>query len=171
MAFKSAKKTEKKSRFGGVKASGDRVPLLPVGQYIVRITSNTVSDDSGAEYFKLMAEVVDVVKCPSGEVNVGDETLAVLLCLSGRAFKPGAARIKSLAIALSGCANEGEYDEMDPDGLFCEHILGEGDGKDASDEPFPDVAGSLLDLTVRRGKEREDGDYFREWNFAAAVEE
>ena len=168
MAFTKTRKIEKKSRFAGVKASGDRAPLLPAGDYRLCITQHGVSDESGAEYYKLMATVEDVRKCEDASVTVGDDVLAVLICLSGRAFKPGAARVKALAIALAGCANEGEFDELDPDGLFCEHVLGEGDGKDADDNPFPEIDGMRLDVIVRRGKEREDGDYYREWSFSSA---
>lgn len=161
---KPAKKT---SRFAGVRASGDRLPLLPIGDYRLEITSNKVGSDTGADYFKLGATVTEVRKCPDGSVSPGDETLAALICISGRAAKPGLSRVKALAIALAGCANEAELDEMDPDGLFCEHVLGEGDGSDNDGNEFPEIVGMQVDCVVRKGNERDDGDYYREHSWSA----
>lgn len=162
-------KAKKVSRFAGVKAAGDRAPLLHAGRYRVRLTENTVSSESGNEYFKLFGEVQKVLeyKGPEGErPEEGTNALIALMCLSGKASRPTLSRVKRLAIVISGCANEAEFDEVDPDALLAEHILGEGDGKDGDGKDLPALEGMVLDVTVLRGKERDDGDYYRDHVFA-----
>lgn len=165
MAIKK-KATKKASRFGGVKASGDRTPQLGPGEYLLEVQSTEVSRES-SEYFKFFAKVVEVLDdkfCDSSDPGEGDDVLALLQCMSGKSSKPGLARVKSLAIALAGCENEAEFDEFDPDGLFCEHVLNDGsDGLDENGEEYPDLEGVRVRVRVRKGKPTRDGDdYYRE---------
>lgn len=170
MAIK-AKPTKAKSRFAGVKASGDRTPQLGPGTYVLEITSNEVSRER-SEYFKLHAKVVeaDYKGDDSNDPGEGDDCLAMLQCLSGLSARPGLARIKSLAIALIGAENEAAFDELDPDGLFAEHVLNDGsDGLDEDGEAYPEIVGMKVQVTVRRGKATQDGqDYYRENTWSPA---
>lgn len=169
---KAAGKT--KSRFAGVKAAGDRTPQLGPGKYRLKLGEPFVSRER-SEYYFAPATVVEVIEDrreDSSDPGEGDECLAMLQCIAGDSRRPGYARIKAFAIAIAGCDNEAAYDEIDPDGLFAEHVLNDGsDGLDEDGEPYETIEGREVVVTVRKGKPTRDGlDYYRENSFEPAGE-
>lgn len=171
------KAAKKKSRFAGVKAASTDIPQLGPGRYRITITSRGVSRDSGAAYFKLFGRIDEIIddRRDADDPGEGDQVLAMLQCVDGKSSRPGYSRIKALSIALAKCSTEAEYDEMDPEGLFCEHVLSDGsDGLDENGDEYPDIEGMAVEVTIRRGRETKSGDdYFREhsWQSVADGEE
>ena len=169
-AAKAQAKGKKKSRFAGTKSAGERTPQPGVGTYVCEFVSSTLSYESG-EWFKCFAKIVEIESDgrEKGDPGEGDEILAMLTSVAGKARNVGYPKVKNLAMALAGYDNDSEYDdEFDPDAVFVEHVLNDEDCDhlDENGEEYGDLAGTLFRLKVTRGKQVmkdgvDTGDYYR----------
>lgn len=152
-----ARKAGRKSRYADVKASAPRDPMLNVGKYRLRVVSCEEGSNpgTGAESFKSHVEIVEIFDGGEGH-SVGD---VCFLCqsISGKGAQAGLGRVKAYAMAAAGF-EEAEFDEMDPDGKFIDACV--GDDNEFSDQT---ITGRLVDVQVMRGRDRDDGDWYREY--------
>jgi hypothetical protein len=153
------------SRYAGVKAAKPRDPLLDPGDWILRITSAEVTRESGAAWFRATFEVVatDYEGATEGEAR------AYIQAIDGKSERVGLPKVKAFLIAASGHADEDAYDEWDPDAELLEAVL-DGVQNSKSDDAAA-LLGADVACTCRRGKERDDGDFYREHAWAAVESE
>jgi hypothetical protein len=141
----------KASRWAGVKSSKPRDPVIHAGVYRLEI----VNGEPGrtGEYFKVHFKIADQGEGQSMHA-VGDSVIVLFRTVDDA----GQSRCKAFFVAASGCEDDEAYDAHDPDGAKIDAFFDRGEDSD--------LAGRLVDVNVRRGKEREDGDYYREFEWS-----
>jgi hypothetical protein len=160
-----------KSRWANVSAARTQHPIIAVGRYRVRVTANDFLDGAagggGPDHVKA---TVEIVQAADGSVDsVGDER--VVLEQLGNKGLPGEARWKTFAMFSSGYDDESEYEAFAVVGDCDEYVDALlGAANDYSEAGLTNV-GRLVDVTVTRGKEREGGDYFRQYAWEVVSEE
>lgn len=159
------RKAPRKSRYAGVAAAAPRDPMLNVGKYRLRVVSCEEGSNpgTGAESFKSHVEIVEIFGGGEGFL-VGD---VAFLCqsISGKGAQAGLGRVKAYVMAAAGF-EEDAFDEMDPDGEFIDACVGE-----ANQFAGQTIDGRLVDVTVTRGRDRDDGDWYREYAWSIVPEE
>lgn len=145
----------KKSKYAGVSAAAPRDPMPHAGTYRFRIVGCEpgFNPGSGTESFKAKLEIVDLDEEAAQHHETGDTVVAIFLT-SGKGAQAGLARVKSFVMAASGYEDEDEFNDFDPDGEFI-------DACESGDH----LPGRLVDAQVTRGKDREGGDYYREYSW------
>lgn len=87
---------------------------------------------------------------------------AALFCVSSKSLVQSMKRLKPLVMALVGCGDLDEYNEFDPEGKFFSALLGK---KNEMSKKAAKLVGKEISVTVTRGNETEDGDYYRNHKF------
>lgn len=167
-----------RSRYGGISGASMRDPLIGTGTYRLKITSCTEGYNpiKRRESYKVSALVIDA----SGDAATSKgSTVAVLFS----AATAGMADLKRFAFHAAGLGatlaqraagenvraidDEGElsYDELEEreyqyQGAILEASAGHANGA-------PTLIDNVVDVIVTRGKDTEDGDYFRQYTWAA----
>lgn len=151
------------SRYAGISAEQPRDPMPTEGIYRFRVTrcEESMHPQKRTESFKLYLEVVDIAEGGEG-FAVGDIAFVVQR-ISGEGSLQGLGRVKAFAVAAAGYETEAEYDAMDPEGLLIAATVGH---RNAFSEKKLTLIGRLVDCQVRKGKVREDGEYYREYTWA-----
>jgi hypothetical protein len=90
------------------------------------------------------------------------EELAALFCVSTKSLASAAPRLKSLAMALTGCDDVDAYNEFDPHGEFVDALLG---FDNRFSEQVEQYVGVEILTKVSRGGDTQDGDWYRNHTF------
>jgi len=182
---KKATPAQRRSRYSGVQAAQERPPMLDPGQYRVRVLGCVEGHNpgSGNDSFKATLKVVDVIDGTSRE---GDENVMIQVT-SGSGATSGLSRVKRFVMSAAGYGltleerdslsaaerketvrgAEEAFDaynvELGGDGMFIDACVGLADGDNIDDR--------LVDVIVTRGKERDDGDFYREFEWFVVPDE
>ncbi len=153
-----------RGRFAGVKAADNRFPLLPEGEYELKVVETYLTQNprSGEWYhadFEILASNVPAFGAGA--------RASWLQGISGKAQSVGLPKIKRFCMAAAGVEDEGVYDANDPQGDLIDASCGiavEGC------EPNP-LAGTRVYCSVTPGKPRPDGRSFPEYSFTPVPQE
>ncbi len=145
----------KGSRWKGVQSSKPRDPIIHAGTYRLRV----VSGEPGrtGEYFKVHFVIEQQADGQTMHAD-GDSTIVLFRLVDDA----GKARCKAFFVAAAGHHDDASYDAIDPDGALMDQFFDRGE--DSS------LGGRLVDVRVRRGNDKEDGDYYREFEWAPVAD-
>lgn len=142
----------RKSKWAGVKSSKPRDPIPHKGDYRFRL----VRGEPGrtGEWFKVILSIEDQAEGQTKH-DLGDEVAILFRTIDDA----GQSRCKAFFVAVAGFEDDAAYDEFDPDGAKIDAFFERGEDSE--------LAGRLVDCSVRRGKDTPDGsDYYREFEWA-----
>lgn len=164
------------SKYAGVKNAGVKEPMPEVGEYVFRIerVEESPNPGTGLETYKFWLTLVEII---SGGLNdhgqpahaVGDLLFGCFVT-SGQGQARGVERVTSLVMAASGYDEFEEFNAFDPQGLF-RALTGGRRFEGCEVYPETGILGRHVIAQVRKGSTRDDGDWYREWAFATAVDE
>lgn len=147
-----------KSKWIGVKPAQPRDPIIHAGEYRLRVVRSELGRTK--EYLKAVFEVID--QAPGQTLHEKGDEVVVLFRMVDDA---GQSRRMALFVAAAGYSDFSEFLEADKDGSLSA-VTDQFERGD--DSPF---TGRLVDVRVRRGKDKGDGDYFREFEWMPVAEE
>src|SRR5881628_154491 len=90
----------------------------------------------------------------------------ILFSTGTKSLAMTAPRVKSLAMALLGVTDKDEYNEVDPSGHFIDALTGVEDPKPKMLKLAEKQIGKEITVEISRGKERDDGDWYRNATFS-----
>jgi len=173
-----------RARYAGITCADTRDPLLAEGAYRCKVVQCVKGQNQGTmrESYKVTVQVLNAL---DGAQSREGGTYVCLFNLSANA---GVKESKAFIVAAAGFAPTMEEIAADPVAAKNTRIAGE-QAFDALDTSFdgnpaailmasageavpgaPSVVGRTVDVVVERGKERDDGDYFRRFVWASVGE-
>jgi hypothetical protein len=146
-----------------VKAADNRFPLLPVGEYRLKVLETYITrNPKSGEWYHADFEILESTAQGFGPGSKG----SWLQGCSGKSESVGLPKIKRFAMACVGTEDEGVFDANDPQGDLIDASCGVAvEGL----EPNP-FAGCVVDCSVSPGKPRPDGRSFPEVSFIPVQE-
>ncbi len=147
------------SRWGGIPSNEPKEPIIKasVNPQRVRLDSCeiTYNDGNGNETFKSHFTVLE------SDVHEAGEKVVALYLLSGKSKKMGEGRVQAMSVALMGCDGDADFHAKFPTGAPIEAALN-GATEGAT------LLGREAYTIVSKGGVRDDGDYYREFEWASA---
>src|SRR5690349_16342533 len=162
---KPGAKSQKKSKWAGLKAQAPRDPFPNVGEYLfeVLLVEEGYNPGKSTESVKI---TLRVIASEGPDASPEDINVFVTERVSGNGAQQGLSRFKSFIMAAAGFADEDEYDAFDPEGEFIEACLGR-DNAFAGSERI--VTGRQVACRVTQGRPTADGtDFYRVYAWAPA---
>jgi hypothetical protein len=139
-----------RGRFAGVKAADNRYPLLPVGEYELKVIETYVTQNpKSGEWYHADFEILSSNVQGFGQGQKG----SWLQGISGKSQSVGLPKVKRFCMAAAGTEDEGAYDAQDPQGDLIDASCGlavEGLEKNP-------LGGTVILCSVTPGKPRQDG--------------
>lgn len=156
-----------KSRWGAGRPKDQREPIVHVGVYRMRVEAmlDQRNPGTGKESVKVQCSVIGLDE--TGALHhKADDTVAMLFMKT----PAGIDELKRFCCAAAG------YDDFDAYEAGCDPELSFPllDASLGLRTELPEgwtLIGRLFDVAVTRGKDREDGDYYRNFTFAAVADE
>lgn len=145
----------KGSRWKGVQSSKPRDPIIHAGTYRLRVLSG--EPGRTGEYFKVHFRIEQQAEGQTMHAD-GDDTIVLFRTVDDA----GISRCKGFFVAAAGYEDDASYDAVDPDGALMDQFFDRGEDSGLS--------GRLVDVRVRRGKDKEDGDYYREFEWSPVAD-
>jgi hypothetical protein len=153
-----------RGRFAGVKAADNRYPLIPTGEFRLRVLETYVTrNPKTGEWYHADFEVIDS-NVP--EYGPGSK-LSWLQGMSGKSEAVGLPKIKRFCMAAVGTEDEAAYDAQDPQGDLIDATCGIAVPGIESNP----LAGAVVDCSATPGKTRQDGRSFSEYAFMLVQED
>lgn len=162
------------SPWRGVQSAKPRDPLMCIGDYVVRVTSNELgfNPNSREQSFKGHVEIMWAAE--NSQSRVGEHCV-ILFKLHGRSAEMNYQRSKAYIMAAAGFTSDAEYDTFDPNGDFGMAVVGTAN---AYSQAGYGINGRLVRVRVSRGNDVLDkntkqptGDYYREYSWEPIPEE
>jgi len=148
----------KKSKWAGVKSSKPRDPVIHAGTYRLQIERGEVGRTG--EWFKVHFTIAAQADGQSMHAD-GDNVVLLFRTIDDA----GQSRCKAFFVAAAGYDDDAGYDAADPDGAMIDAFFDRGE--DSA------LIGRFVDVRVSKGREKDDGDYYREcvWSPVADAEQ
>jgi hypothetical protein len=165
------KPVQRVSKYGAAKDVEDRDPMPVVGTYRFRVLGcedNPSPKNPSNMWFRTQLEIIALEGPQAEQTHQVGDVVVMIQQTAGNGAPQGIPRVVAFVRHAAGYEDFDEYKAYDPDGYFID--AQSGIVNDYS-ERGEFIVGRLVDAQVTRGRDREDGDYYREYKWAVVPDD
>jgi len=156
------------SRYKGAKGRKTNPEFPQVGTYLLEVVSNREEISKKSKNFAFVADLKILEIIDGGDTHRVGEVVRFRVNTSGSGANYGVNDVKSYVMAASGIDDEESYDAFDPEGFFIDLVGGNvHPGNEEYRKRGDSIIGQQVRAKVSKGADRQDGDWYRNWQFSA----